>query len=112
MLRSYIESLHRHVEQVNKEKELAKQRETASLQTMQPLVKPLELQIIEFFRSLPSAQTSRPWSLRDITLRLEGKYRAHPHPQQVGETLRKLGWQRRRVYGAQGGGRRYWFPPA
>jgi tRNA(Ile)-lysidine synthase TilS/MesJ len=113
MLRSYIDGLYKHLEKVEKEREQAKESAAAELQTsMQPPVKPLEQQIVEFFRSLSNTQISRPWSLREITLQLEGKYRDRPHPQQVGEILRKLGWQRRRLYGAEWAGKRYWFPPA
>lgn len=112
MLRSYIDGLYKHLEKVEEERKQAKQQETASLQTMHPPVKPLELQLVEYFRTLSQTQTSRPWSLSELIVQLEGKYSDRPHPQQVGEILRKLGWQRRRVYGTQGRGRRYWFPPA
>jgi hypothetical protein len=111
MLRSYIESLHKHVEQVNKEKELAKQQEVTSLQTMQPLVKPLEQQLVEYFRSLSPSQAQQPLLMSDLLHHLQGRHRDKPHAQQVSTELRKLGWQRRRLYGSYGG-KRYWLPPS
>ncbi len=110
MLRNYIESLHKHVEQENKARDLVKQQEVERLQTMQPVVKPLGQQLVRFFRSLSETQIDRAWSLSEIALQLDGKYRDHPHPQNVAAELYKAGWARRRVYGA-GGGKRMWFPP-
>ena len=111
-MRSYIDGLYKIVELEKQERELAKQQEAASLQTILPPVKPLEQQMVEFFRSLSASQINRPWSLREITSQLEGKYRDRPHPQLVANELLKLSWQRRRLYGAEWAGRRYWFPPA
>ena len=115
MLASYIGGLYKHLEKVEKKQEQAKQSTAAELQAVMSMpVKPLEQQIVEFFRSLSPTQINRPWGINEITLHLEGKYRDRPHPQLVAVELRKIGWQRRRVYGPQeeGGGRRYWFPPA
>jgi hypothetical protein len=107
-MRSYLQSLHKHVEQVNQEREQAKQQEAVT----PPPAKPLERQLIELFRTVSEEQMSRPWTMDEITLQCRGKYRRHPHPQQVATELRKMGWQSRRVYGTQAAGRRYWFPPA
>jgi hypothetical protein len=111
-MESYIESLRKHVETHIEERELAKQQEALSRQTMQSLTKPLEQQLIELLRTLSPDQLYRHWTMEDFVMRLKGRFRDRPHPQKVGEALRKLGWQRRRVYGAQGDGKRYWFPPA
>ena len=110
-MRSYIEGLYRHVEQANQARERATQQEAASLHgPARSRVQPLEQQITEFMRSLPPAQADSPWTMDELVIRLRGRYHDHPHPQHVATALRKLGWQRRRVYGAQGGGRRYWRP--
>jgi len=107
MLKNYIKNLYNIVEAENNKKEQVRRQEAASLQTMQPSVKGIEQQILELLRSLSSDQLSRPWTMAEFVMRLEGKYRDRPHPQQVAEILRKQGWKRRRIYG-MGGGRRYW----
>ena len=113
MLRIYIDGLYKHLEKVEKEREQAKESAAAELQTsMQPSVKPLEQQLIGFFRSLPPSRAEKPLLMSDIIHHLRGRYRDKPHAQQVATELRKLGWQRRRLYGAEWAGRRYWFPPA
>lgn len=53
----------------------------------------------------------RPWLMQDFVSRLSGKYRTHPHPQEVGEALRSLGWQRIRLWKNGDGGCRVWLPP-
>lgn len=65
--------------------------------------KPLTDQITELMSSLPPALRDRPWNMSELVQRLSGKYRTRPHPQQVGDALRKLGWVRKRVYGDYGG---------
>ena len=107
-MNSYIESLRRHVEQ-----EQAKQQKAISLQTLHPPVKPLEQQLIEYFRSLSPAQICRAWTMNEIIRsgNLTGKYRDRPHPQQIAEILTRNAWTKRRLYGAEFGGKKYWFPP-
>lgn len=46
--------------------------------------------------------------MTEFVLRLEGRYRDKPHPQMIGEALRKLGWSTGRDYSNSGSGRRYW----
>ena len=74
--------------------------------------KPLTEQITELMAALPSVQRDRPWSMDELVARLQGRYSACPHPMNVGRALRQLGWQRRRLYGADFGGKRYWFASA
>jgi hypothetical protein len=109
MRSSYIDGLYKIVEQEKQERELAKEQELASLQTMQPPIKCLEQQILELVRSLSSDQLTRPWTMDEFVMRLGGKYRDRPHPQQVGEILKRFNWERRRSYGKNSG--RYWLPP-
>jgi len=110
MLRSYIDGLYKIVEQEKQERELAKQKDIAALQTRRPEVKPLEQQLVEHFRSLSSSQVKEPLLISDLIHHLKGRIRDHPHPQLVASELRKLGWQRRRLWGVQEG-KRLWFPP-
>jgi hypothetical protein len=108
-MRSYIDGLYKIVEQEKQERELARQKVAASLQTIHPPVKPLEQQLVEHFRSSPS-RAKEPLLISDLVYHLRGRIRDHPHPQLVADELRKLGWQRRRLWGAHEG-KRYWFPP-
>ena len=73
--------------------------------------KPLTEQITELMQSLPPAMRDRPWTMSELTSRLQGKYRARPHPQMVGMALRTLGWRRVRSYGRGFDGARVWLPP-
>lgn len=106
---SYIDGLYKIVEQEKHERKVSKQQEEASLQTMQPPAKGLEQQILELLRSLSSDQLNRPWTMAEFVMRLKGKYRDRPHPQQVAEILTRYKWRRQRAYGLNAG--RYWFPP-
>jgi hypothetical protein len=78
---------------------------------MSKQVKPLEIQLEEFTRSLPPAMLNRPWRISDLLLRLEGRYRAHPSPQKLSEQMRKSGWIRRRCWSQGYDGVRLWYAP-
>lgn len=73
--------------------------------------KPIPQQIEELLRSLPEARRNRPWAMTDFVAFLTGKYRAHPHPQQIAQALLKLGWVRRRIWAKGYDGSRLWLPP-
>ena len=83
-------------------------------QTIQPIVKPLEQQLIELLRKLTKEQLSRGWHISEFTLRLKGTFAEHPHPQMVAEILIRLNWQNRRVYNTalDINGERLWFAPS
>ena len=72
---------------------------------------PLTVQVEELMRSLSPAQRDRPWSMDDLVARLQGRYCARPHPMNVGQALRALGWTQRRDWTRDGGGRRSWSSP-
>jgi hypothetical protein len=72
--------------------------------------KPLVEQIESLMASLPPALKERPWTMADLTSRLQGKYRDRPHGQMVSVALRQLGWRRVRMYGNYDG-TRLWLPP-
>lgn len=42
--------------------------------------------------NLQSVQRNRPWSMEEPRLWLTGQFKANPHPMQVGQALRSLGW--------------------
>jgi hypothetical protein len=103
---SYIAGLYKMSEQWQ-ERELAKQE-------LSPPVKTLESQLIQFLRTLSKEQLRHPWTMDQIILSgdLKGKYRDRPHPQNVAKILTRNAWTKRRLYSAEFGGKRYWFPPA
>ena len=72
---------------------------------------PLKEQITELMHTLPRQLLNRPWSMSDLVLRLNGKYRDKPHAKQVGEALRALGWKRVRYWCIGYDGARLWLPP-
>jgi hypothetical protein len=72
---------------------------------------PLKDQITELMSSLPYALKNKPWSMQELTQRLNGKYRDRPHPQMVGIALRQLGWTRKRLWSSDYQGVRLWIPP-
>jgi len=86
-------------------KQLNKQRDHARR------TKPITEQITELMASLPPSLRDRPWCMVELTARLQGKYRNHPHGQHVGQALKQLGWCRARLYGEGFGGVRVWVPP-
>ena len=107
MLKGYLASLKAQAEVQNRQYEAAKATHSASARTT--AAKPLTDQITEFMRSLPPNQREREWAISDLVCRLHGRYRARPHPADVGQALRALGWQRRRDWTNAGGGRRVWY---
>jgi hypothetical protein len=68
----------------------------------------LEEQLRDFANSLPKRLLERPWTMAEITEKLVGKYRAHPHPQHIAKALRSIGWVEKRDWTSSGRGRRYW----
>ena len=72
---------------------------------------PLKDQITELMSTLPSALRNKPWSMQELTQRLNGKYRDRPHAQMVGIALRQLGWTRKRLWNIDHQGVRLWIPP-
>ena len=69
---------------------------------------PLTEQINALMLSLPPAQRDRPWSVAELVLRLNGRFKAQPSRGDIGIALRALGWTRTRDWSQSGGGRRVW----
>lgn len=90
-------------------KTLKQEAEQRCLATTSP-VPPIKQQLANLIASQPVIALNRPWLMHDFVSRLQGKYRRHPHPQEVGSALRELGWQRIRLW-KNGDGCRLWFPP-
>jgi hypothetical protein len=120
-INGYMAELHRQAAEaaaegevrrrLRKEIELKKlQLELASLSATPKAVKPIDVQIVELMLTLPPQLRDRPWSMAELVTRLTGKYRDRPHPQNVGDALRRLGWRKERRYGQGYDGARVWLP--
>ncbi len=59
--------------------------------------------------SLSPAQRRRPFTMDELVARLQGRYSARPHPMNVGQALRALGYLQKRDWTRDGGGRRVWL---
>lgn len=77
-------------------------------------VPPLPDQITELMQSLPPQLRDRPWAMQELVPRLSGRWRDHPHPQQIAAALRGLSWRSERRYGKGYGsaGTRIWVAPS
>ena len=94
--------------------QLRKEAITLDKRPLKPPVRtytPLRDQIIGLISEMPSELQDRSWSITELVKQLQGRYRAHPHPQMVARELTALGWQRTRIWTAEGRGSRIWHPP-
>lgn len=108
---SYIAQLNKLVEEENRIHQLKAEAETIKLRKQERRTKPLTEQIEELMHTLPPQLRDRPWSMAELVIRLQGKYRDRPHTQHVGIALRQLQWKRLRLYGKGYDGVRLWVPP-
>lgn len=108
-LRTHIDQLKQEAEESSRRRqgELERSKQQLKPNSLQP-AKPLDVQITELMATLPPTQRDRKWSMAELVSRLDGRYRDRPHPQMVGEALRRLGWSTGRNWTKAGGGRRYW----
>ena len=107
-MKHYIDQLKADTAEVNRQREEVRAKPLGA----DPRVLcdiPLTQQIESLMRSLPPVQRERPWSMDELVARLQGRYSARPHPMNVGQALRVLGWTQRRDWTRDGGGRRYWY---
>lgn len=72
---------------------------------------PLIAQLERLVRSIPKGELRRPWHMDEFVMKLDGKYREHPHPRWIGQALRAQGWVQKRLWSAEWGGRRVWIAP-
>jgi hypothetical protein len=107
----YVEQLRREAAEQHLANQLKAEVIASKLRQQVRSTKPLTEQITELMLSLAPALRERPWNMTDLVNRLQGKYRARPHPQMVGEALRKLNWKRQRVWSKGFDGVRLWMPP-
>ena len=99
---------------ISDEENLRHEEAKAQTQGADPRVlcdKPLTDQIEELMLSLPPALRDRPWSMDELVARLQGRYSARPHPMNVGQALRALGWSQSRRWKTGVEGRRLWIRP-
>ena len=85
-MQNYIAQLYKHLEDEDAKRKAAR-HQTA---TTRLIIKPLETQLIELFRSLPEAELRRPWLMQELVSHLDGRYRTDPSPQKIVEALRRV----------------------
>ena len=107
-MKTYIDQLKAETAEANlrREEEAKNKRQHAGSRVLCDVS--LISQIQSLMRSLPPVQRDRPWSMEELVVRLQGRYSARPHPMNVGQALRALGWTQRRDWTRDGGGRRMW----
>ena len=110
MRNTYLTKLRVASDEANRQREEAK-AQTHHADTRVLCDKPLTEQIEALMRSLPPVQQDRPWSMDELVVRLKGRYSVRPHPMNVGQALRALGWVSKRVWAAGAEGRRVWLLP-
>lgn len=107
-LQNHLEKMRLHAEELKNEVQLKSEASSNS----PPQFTPLTQQIEALMKSTPPQLLNRPWSMAELVLRLDGKYKARPHAQNVGDALRKVGWKRDRYWAKEYGGVRIWLPPS
>lgn len=110
-IQSYLEKLQAHADAMNIKNQIRSEATSTTTQDKVHTIKSLTEQIAELMISLPPQILNRPWSMTELVLRLNGKYRDRPHAQNVGDALRKLGWKRDRYWSKGYDGVRLWIPP-
>ncbi len=104
--------LKNYIDNLRQEAALKNENSSARLSQSNPKAYvPLKDQITELMSSLPYALQNKPWSMQELTQRLNGKFRDRPHAQMVGIALRQLGWTRKRLWSSDYQGVRLWIPP-
>jgi hypothetical protein len=109
-MRAYLDKLRTSSDEANRRREEAKSK-TKGADPRVLCDTPLTEQIEALMRTLSPAQRNREWSMEEWLVRLQGRYSARPHPMNVGQALRALGWKQRRDWTHEGGGRRIWLLP-
>ena len=107
-MKSYIDALKADTEAANLHSEEAKAKSHCADSRVLCDI-PLVDQIEALMRSLSPAQRDRPWSMDELVSRLQGRYSARPHPMNVGQALRAMGWMPMRDWTRNGCGRRVWI---
>ena len=107
-LKTYIAELKAQTEETNRRHAAEVAASRKHLRSALGNLTPLTDQIEGLMASLPPAQRERDWAMADLVGRLHGRYRDRPHPANVGQALRALGWTQQRDWSAAGGGRRVW----
>lgn len=110
-MKTYIEALRERAEDDRRRQDEARAKSAGSDSRILCDV-PLRDQIEELMASLPPAQRDRPWSMDEFVIRLQGRFKARPHPMHIGQALRALGWTQKRDYTKSGGNRRFWISPS
>lgn len=69
-------------------------------------------EIREWYESMAPAGRQRRFTLDEICIRFQGRYRDRPAFRVIAAAMRRLGWSEGRDWTKAGRNRRYWLPPA
>ena len=105
---AYIRSLN---DLVDKEAALAAQRKAQSATAARERLTPLEDRLARLLEKIPIEVQREGLSLASLQTGLRGRWRGSSHPGELGDALRKLGFQRRRNWRGVEGFKALWFPP-
>ena len=104
-VRTYSDSLNsRHVEEKNK-------KDARDALAWEERLTPLETRLSRLLTTIPAEIQNQGLSLATLRSMLAGKWRGKCHPGELGQALRKLGYQRRRNWSAASDSfNALWFP--
>jgi hypothetical protein len=105
---TYIE----HVQSISAAHQaVAAESRQAEIQTWRERMTPLEMRVSKLLTSIPAEIQNQGLSLTTLRSMLAGKWRGKCHPGELGQALRKLGYQRRRNWSkANSSFGALWFP--
>jgi hypothetical protein len=79
----------------------AKQAKQAALEVAKERMTPLDERLKRVLKTIPDEMLNEGVSLASIKVMLRGRWRGHPHPGELAEALRRVGFER--VRGWQNG---------
>ncbi|MCA3692611.1 hypothetical protein [Aquidulcibacter sp.] len=109
-MKAYKEKLLAIVEELQAKEQASSLRKASEINNDVDQRPPLEQQIDNLMQSLPPVVRFRPWTIQELRLRLNGRFKRYPSAGDIGIVLQSLGWTRRRDWTNAGRGRRIWIP--
>ena len=108
---SYLEQVQTRSAEVFESRDLVQRKsEVEDLKMWSDRMTPLETRLAKLLASLPEAVVDQGLSLEAIRRLLAGKWRGNCHPGELGAALRKLSYERRRMWSdSVNGYRAKWF---
>jgi hypothetical protein len=109
---SYISELNDYVERCNaKARAEREEKERAETQAARERLTPLDDRLSRHLLTIPIDIQREGLSLSALQVSLRGRRGGHPHPGELGDALRRLGFVRKRAWaGGSAGFRALWYP--